>query len=55
MPELSISIASLLFGTGILAGISNAIAGGGIFFTFPSFIAAGIPPVMANASNAVAV
>lgn len=39
----------------MLAGISNAIAGGGTFFTFPVFIASGIPPVIANASNAVAV
>lgn len=45
----------LLFATGILAGISNAVAGGGTFFTFPVFIATGIPPVVANASNAVAV
>ena len=33
----------------------NAIAGGGTFFTFPAFLASGIPPVVANASNAVAV
>lgn len=45
----------ILFATGILAGISNAVAGGGTFFTFPVFIARGIPPVAANASNAVAV
>ncbi len=45
----------LLFLAGILAGICNAIAGGGTFFTFPVFISAGIPPVVANASNAVAV
>lgn len=45
----------LLFATGILAGVSNAVAGGGTFFTFPVFIATGIPPVVANASNAVAV
>lgn len=45
----------MLFVTGVLAGVSNAIAGGGTFFTFPAFLAAGVPPVMANASNAVAV
>lgn len=45
----------LLFSSGILAGISNAVAGGGTFFTFPVFISTGIPPVVANASNAVAV
>lgn len=45
----------LLFLAGILAGICNALAGGGTFFTFPVFLGAGIPPVVANASNAVAV
>lgn len=44
-----------MFATGILAGVSNAVAGGGTFFTFPVFIGTGIPPVVANASNAVAV
>ncbi len=53
MPELSTML--LLFLAGILAGICNAIAGGGTFFTFPVFLSAGIPPVVANASNAVAV
>jgi uncharacterized protein len=53
MPELPIM--ALLFLAGILAGISNAVAGGGTFFTFPIFLLAGLPPVVANASNAVAV
>lgn len=55
MPELTVSIGSVLFFTGIIAGVSNAVAGGGTFFTFPAFLAAGIPPVVANASNAVAI
>ena len=33
----------------------QAICGGSTFFTFPVFLAAGIPPVVANASNAIAV
>lgn len=53
MPELSITL--LLFAAGIMAGVTNAIAGGGTFFSFPVFLATGIPPVVANASNAVAV
>lgn len=53
MPEISIALA--LFASGILAGISNAIAGGGTFFTFPAFLSAGLPPVVANASNSIAV
>lgn len=45
----------LLVVTGFVAGVCNAIAGGGTFFTLPIFLAAGLPPVLANASNAVAV
>ncbi|TDR32395.1 sulfite exporter TauE/SafE family protein [Hydromonas duriensis] len=45
----------LLLITGFIAGVCNAIAGGGTFFTLPIFLAAGLPPVLANASNAVAV
>ena len=53
MPELPIAL--LLLAAGVVAGVTNAIAGGGTFFSFPVFLAAGIPPVVANASNAVAV
>ena len=53
MPEPWITL--LLLTTGVLAGMCNVIAGGGTFFTFPAFLASGIPPVVANASNAVAV
>ncbi|MFL6623720.1 MAG: sulfite exporter TauE/SafE family protein [Sulfurifustaceae bacterium] len=52
---LSTPFALLLLGAGVLAGAANAVAGGGTFFTFPAFLAAGLPPVVANASNAVAV
>lgn len=38
-----------------LAGIINTIAGGGTFLTFPALVYAGIPPVAANATSAVAV
>jgi uncharacterized membrane protein YfcA len=37
-----------------VAGGMNALAGGGTFFSFPALLAAGVPPVMANASNTVA-
>ena len=43
----------LIAGGGFLAGGMNAIAGGGTFFSFPALLAAGVPPVMANASNTV--
>ena len=54
-PEIEAGIALLLVVTGVLAGVCNALAGGGTFFTFPAFLGAGLPPVVANASNAIAV
>jgi uncharacterized protein len=55
MFDLSLSSGVALFTAGIFAGIANAIAGGGTLFTFPVFLATGLPPVIANASNAVSV
>ena len=37
-----------------LAGVLNAIAGGGSFLSFPALLGVGIPPVQANATNTVA-
>lgn len=45
----------LLLAAGIAGGACNAIAGGGTFFTFPALLAAGVPPVAANATSAVAI
>ena len=39
---------------GFAAGAVNAMAGGGTFFSFPAMLAVGLPPVVANASNSVA-
>lgn len=36
------------------AGIINVLAGGGSFLTLPAMIAAGAPPILANASSTVA-
>ncbi len=44
----------LVAGGAFLAGAMNAMAGGGTFFSFPALLAAGVPPVTANASNTVA-
>lgn len=49
------TIATLLFFAGIAGGIINAVAGGATLVTFPVMLAAGLPPVTANASNAVAI
>ena len=37
------------------AGTLNAVAGGGSFLTFPALVWAGVPPIAANATSAVAV
>jgi uncharacterized membrane protein YfcA len=46
---------ALLLGAGIVGGMVNALAGGATLLTFPAMLAAGLPPVVANASNAVAI
>ena len=49
------SVGALLFASGIAGGIINAVAGGATLITFPAMLAAGLPPIAANASNAVAI
>ena len=44
----------LLFGAGLIAGALNSIAGGGSFLSFPLLLFLGIPSVVANATNTVA-
>ncbi len=44
----------LLFFASLLAGALNSVAGGGSFLSFPALLFAGVPPVAANATNAVA-
>ncbi len=44
----------LLLLAGLVAGILNTLAGGGSFVLFPALLAAGIPPVIANATNTFA-
>src|ERR1700728_694663 len=38
-----------------LAGVLNAVAGGGSFLSFPALLGMGVPPVQANATNTVAI
>jgi len=45
----------LLLAAGMAGGVINALAGGATLLTFPAMLAAGLPPVTANASNAVAI
>jgi uncharacterized protein len=44
----------LLAGAGLMAGMMNALAGGGSFVTLPALIAAGVPSVYANTTSTVA-
>ena len=37
-----------------IAGVMNAMAGGGSFLSFPAMLGMGVPPVQANATNTVA-
>lgn len=40
-------------GAGLAAGSANAVAGGGSAISFPILVVVGLPPVAANATNAV--
>jgi uncharacterized membrane protein YfcA len=51
----SIATALLLTGAAFAAGVLNAIAGGGSFLTFPALVFTGVPPIVANATSALAV
>ena len=49
------AIPLLLASAGFAAGALNAIAGGGSFLTLPALLVAGLPPIVANATSALAV
>src|SRR3984957_19246196 len=38
----------------LIAGVMNAMAGGGSFVSFPAMLAMGVAPIQANATNTVA-
>jgi uncharacterized protein len=52
---MTVSTIILLLVAGFLGGIANSMAGGASLFTFPALLFAGLPPIVANASNAMAV
>ncbi|MEM9348696.1 MAG: sulfite exporter TauE/SafE family protein [Pseudomonadota bacterium] len=51
---MDLTQALILVAIGLVGGIWNAIAGGATLFTFPALMAAGLPPVVANATNYLA-
>src|SRR5918911_3903362 len=44
----------LVFAASFVAGILNAVAGGGTLLSFPALVWLGVPPIVANATNTVA-
>ena len=42
-----------LLGAGAFAGLINTVVGSGTLITFPTLLALGVPPVIANVSNTV--
>lgn len=44
---------AILFVAGVAAGVSNGVAGGGTFISFPTLLALGIAPLQANVSSTV--
>ncbi|HTK88975.1 MAG TPA: sulfite exporter TauE/SafE family protein [Verrucomicrobiae bacterium] len=44
----------MLLGAGLAGGVVTAVVGGSSLITFPALLAAGLPPIVANASNTVA-
>jgi uncharacterized membrane protein YfcA len=44
-----------LFGTGLVAGVLNVLAGGGSFLTLPVLIFLGLPATLANGTNRVGI
>ena len=51
---LTLQQAGLLFGIAVVSGMMNAVAGGGSFLSFPALLMVGVPPIQANATNALA-
>ncbi|WP_299733863.1 sulfite exporter TauE/SafE family protein [uncultured Tateyamaria sp.] len=47
--------ATIIAVAAFLAGLLNAVAGGGSFLTFPALVFVGVPPIAANATSTVAV
>jgi uncharacterized membrane protein YfcA len=45
----------LLAVAGMVAGVVNAVAGGGSLVSFPAMIAVGLPTLTANVTNTVAI
>ena len=52
-PERFLQFLAIIL-TSVIAGVMNAIAGGGTLLTFPALISLGVSPIVANATSTVA-
>ena len=52
---MNLGMSVVLAAAGVAGGLINALAGGATLITFPAMLAAGLPAITANASNAVAI
>ena len=53
-PFLAYAHSAWLVSASFIAGVMNAMAGGGSFVSFPAMLAMGVAPIQANATNTVA-
>ncbi|MGH3588512.1 MAG: sulfite exporter TauE/SafE family protein, partial [Pseudonocardia sp.] len=54
MTDASPGSLAFLLVAGLVAGVVNAVAGGGSLMVFPSLLAVGLPPLTANVTNSIA-
>src|SRR6186713_52475 len=54
-PWMTLQTVLILIGTGVIGGLMASLVGGASVITFPALLALGLPPVVATASNLVAV
>ncbi|MYM86874.1 TSUP family transporter [Rugamonas sp. FT107W] len=54
VPPLELPIVLMVAAAGFLAGVQNALAGGGSFITFPALLLAGLNPLAANMTSTIA-
>jgi uncharacterized protein len=54
IPPLELHVVLLIAAAGFVAGVQNALAGGGSFITFPALLLAGLNPLAANITSTIA-
>lgn len=54
VPPLELHLVLMIAAAGFVAGVQNALAGGGSFITFPALLLAGLNPLAANMTSTIA-